>query len=92
MGSKCLVLGIFEFVVGTLTLGHFPLTIPLKAHLGLFFKPLLSPLNLLTILSANFIDLSPMLLLEVDLLILNLIAEKVLLEKAHLLIDVPRFF
>lgn len=90
MGTKGLVLGIFELIVAALSLSLFSLSISLQSHLTLFVKAFTGTFDFLTVLAANFVNLLAMLLLQSNLLVLLLIAEEFVLEEAYLRVDVTR--
>ena len=84
------ILGVLQFVVVSVGLGFFPLTIPLKSHLHLFLNSLLVPSQLFLLLGLQRLDVAPVLRLKIDFVLLYLVAEQVLGEKFDLLLDITR--
>ena len=73
-------------------LSDFSLPVSLKPDLCLFLYAFPSSLDLLLILAADLVNLLAMLGLLTNFFVLNLIAEEILLEQSHLLVNVARLF
>lgn len=90
ISAQSLVLGVFELVISAALLRNLSLPVSLKPDLSLFLNAFPSTLDLLLILAANLVDPLAMLGLLTDFLVLNLVAEEILLEQSHLLVNVAR--
>jgi len=72
--------------------GSFPFTVPLQAHLHLWFKPVFDLLNFLALLVTQFLKPHVVVRLKLHFFVFDLVVQQVLREKFDLLIDIARFF
>ena len=88
--AQSFVFGVLKLVISPALSCDFSLPVSLKFDLCLFLDPFPRSLDLFLILAADLVNLLAMLGLLANFLVLNLVAEEILLEKTHLLVNVTR--